>query len=122
MANIEIIEREHLVENSAKVGQHLAEQLAELQTRHKVISDTRGIGLMHSVELKKDPEAGIDFTEEDKIGELMPRLLKEQGLLMRAGASLSIAPPLIINREEIDALVDGIDVAIGNLERELGLV
>jgi adenosylmethionine-8-amino-7-oxononanoate aminotransferase len=122
LANIEIIEREHLVENSAKVGQHLAEQLAELQTRHKVISDTRGIGLMHSVELKKDPEAGIDFAEEDKIGELMPRLLKEQGLLMRAGANLSIAPPLVINREEIDALVDGIDVAIGNLERELGLV
>ena len=50
---------------------------------------------MHSLELKKDPEAGIDFTEEDHLGEIMPRLLKEQGLLMRAGTSLSIAPPLV---------------------------
>jgi adenosylmethionine-8-amino-7-oxononanoate aminotransferase len=121
LANIEIIERERLVENSARVGEHLAAQLGELRKRHKVVSDTRGIGLMHSVELKRDPEAGIDFTEDDKVGELMPRLLKEQGLLARAGASISVAPPLVINREEVDALVDGIDVAIGNLERELGI-
>ncbi|MEE8421688.1 MAG: aminotransferase class III-fold pyridoxal phosphate-dependent enzyme, partial [Dehalococcoidia bacterium] len=121
LANVEIIERERLVENSARVGAHLADQLAEVQKRHKIVADTRGIGLMHTIEMKKDPEAGIDFDEDDHVGEIMPRLMKEQGLLARAGASISVAPPLVINREEVDALVDGIDVAIGNLERELGI-
>ncbi|HJM89745.1 MAG TPA: aspartate aminotransferase family protein [Dehalococcoidia bacterium] len=121
LANVEIIERERLVENAARVGDHLATQLQELKSRHRVIADTRGIGLMHSIELKKDPEAGIDFTPDDGLSDLMPKLLKDQGLLMRSGASISVAPPLVINREEVDAIVDGIDVAVGNLERELGL-
>ena len=121
LANIEIIERERLVENSAMMGEHLGVQLRELQSRHKVVADTRGIGLMHLIEMKRDPEAGEDFKEEDKVNEIMPRLLNEQGLLARSGASISIAPPLIINREEVDRLVDMIDQAVGNLERELGL-
>ena len=121
LANVQIIERERLVENAERVGEHLGEQLRELSSRHRIVSDTRGIGLMHTVEMKRNPEAGEDFREEDEVGKRMPRLLKEQGLLMRAGAALSIAPPLVINREEVDSLVDGIDAAIGKLERELGL-
>ena len=51
----------------------------------------------------------------------MPRLLRDAGLLARAGASIAVAPPLTINREEVDGLVEMLDQAIGGLERELGL-
>ena len=51
----------------------------------------------------------------------MPRLLLEAGILSRAGASIQVAPPLVINREEVDSLVDGISQAIAGLEAELGI-
>ena len=51
----------------------------------------------------------------------MPQLLLDAGILSRAGSSIQVAPPLVINREEIDELVDGIDQAIGNFEAEIGV-
>jgi adenosylmethionine-8-amino-7-oxononanoate aminotransferase len=122
LANIEIIERENLVGNAEKIGLYLASQLEELQSRHPTVADTRGIGLMHVVELKRNPETGEDFKDEDAVGERMPKLLREEGILARAGASIAVAPPLIINGEEVDEMVDALDRAIGRLESELSLV
>jgi putrescine aminotransferase len=119
LANIEIIERERLVQNSEVVGEYVGEQLRELKSRHKIVSDTRGIGLMYTVELQRNPEANEDFADDDGVNQIMPRLLAEQGLLARAGTSIAVAPPLVINREQVDELVDMLDGAIGNLEQEL---
>jgi adenosylmethionine-8-amino-7-oxononanoate aminotransferase len=121
LANLEIIERERLVENSAKVGDHMAEQLRELQSRHRVISATRGVGLMHVIDMKRNVEAGEDFRAADEVGKRVSRLLREQGLLSRGGTSIQVAPPLVTNVEEADEIVDMLDRAIGNLEQELGL-
>ena len=122
LANVEIIERENLVGNAEKVGVYLQSQLEELQSRHPTVADTRGIGLMHVVELKRNPEIGEDFRDEDAVGQRMPTLLREEGILARAGASIAVAPPLVINGEEVDELVDSLDRAIGRLESELSLV
>ncbi len=121
LANLNIIERERLPENSRATGEYLGRQLQELVSRHRVGAETRGIGLMHSIDLLRDPESGEAFREEDEVGKRMSRLLPEAGILSRAGASIEVAPPLVINREEVDSLVDGIDQAIGGLERELGI-
>ena len=122
LANVEIIERENLVGNAEKVGIYLQSQLEELQSRHPTVADTRGIGLMHVVELKRNPETGEDFRDDDAVGERMPKLLREEGILARAGASIAVAPPLVINGEEVDEMVDSLDRAIGRLEAELSLV
>jgi len=121
LANIEIIERERLVENSERVGAYLGEQLREMQSRRRVVSGIQGIGLMQMVELKRNPETGEEFRTEDTVGPRVTRLLREHGILSRGGASIQVAPPLVINREEVDALVDGLDQAIGDLEQELGI-
>ena len=59
---------------------------------------------MHVLELQRNPEANEDFREEDGVRKRMSALLKEQGLLVRSGASIPIAPPLVINREQVDEL------------------
>src|SRR5690606_3447034 len=102
LANLEIIERERLVENADRSGAYLGEQLKEMRSRHRIVSDTRGIGLMHTVEMKRNPETGEDFRPEDGVRERMPMLMREQGILTRAAASIAIAPPLVINREEVE--------------------
>ena len=121
LANIEILEREKLVENSARMGEHIAGRLREVAAAHRSVAHTRGPGLMQVVELQRNPEANEAFRPEDAIDKRMSELLKDEGILARAGAAIPVAPPLVINREEADNLIDGIDRAITRLEADLGI-
>ena len=121
LRNLEIIEREHLVENSSRVGEYLGEQLRELQSRHRIVSSTRGVGLMRVIDFKRDPAAGTEFTPTDDLSHLVPGFLREHGILSRGGASIQVAPPLVINREEVDELVDALDQTVSDLERHFSL-
>ena len=119
LANIGIIERENLVENSARMGEHIAGRLREMAANHPTVSATRGIGLMQVIELQRNPESAQPFLPEEAVERRMTRNLQDEGILCRAGASIQVAPPLVINREEADNLVDGIDRAITRLEADL---
>ena len=59
LKNIEIIERDHLVENSRIVGQYLHEQLKKLKEEFPEIGDVRGRGLLQGFEIEDSP-TGID--------------------------------------------------------------
>ena len=119
LANLGIIERENLVENSRATGAYLGEKLEALVSRHKIADSTRGIGLMRQVDLMKDPEAGIKFGSDDRVGELMPSLLRGHGLLTRAADTIQVAPPLISTREDIDDLVGRLDAVLTSLVERL---
>jgi adenosylmethionine-8-amino-7-oxononanoate aminotransferase len=121
LENVGIIEREGLVANAAETGAYLGERLAELVSRRRRVGSTSGIGLMHMISLVRDSEAGEKFTEEDGLMQRVPRLMAKHGLLARAGAQISIAPPLVITREEVDELVQRLERVIDDLEEELGL-
>jgi adenosylmethionine-8-amino-7-oxononanoate aminotransferase len=51
----------------------------------------------------------------------MTALLRRHGLLCRAGAAISVAPPLVATAADCDELVGRLDAAIAALEAELGL-
>lgn len=121
LGNLNIIEREGLVENSARVGEHVRSRLVQLREEHRTIHHTRGIGLMQIVELKKDPSTGEDFDEADNVQARMTQYLRDEGVLARAGAAIPFAPPLTTNLEEADELVNRISRSIARLEQELGL-
>src|SRR5690606_33605840 len=92
------------------------EQLKELQSRHRIVSSIRGIGMMRVLDLKKDPSSGKEFAQEDDLSHLVPKFLRDHGLLSRGGASIQVAPPLVINREEVDELVDALDQTVSDIE------
>ncbi len=121
LGNLNIIEREGLVENAAWVGEHVRSRLIQLREEHRTIHHTRGIGLMHVVELKKNPATGEDFDEADNVQARVTQYLRDAGVLARGGAAIPFAPPLITNLEEADELVNRISRAIAKLESELGL-
>jgi len=121
LANVQIIEREGLVANSARVGAYLKQQCESLMERHVIIGDVRGAGLMLQLELVKDRATHAPWEEEaDLPGKLNPKLL-ERGLLTRAGGAINLAPPLVLNREEADEIVEIIDDALTEVERELAV-
>ena len=121
LANVELLERENLVDNSARTGAYLKDRLHEVQARHPIVGDVRGIGLMLQVELVKNRETKEQFGEADDMNNRVGGKLRDRGLLCRAGAAINLAPPLVANREDVDEIVDIVDATIGEVEHELGL-
>jgi adenosylmethionine-8-amino-7-oxononanoate aminotransferase len=106
LANIEVIQKNGLVERAARMGDYLGQRLHEL-SRHAVISNVSGIGLLRAVNMK--PEYS-----DIPIGAFVRDWAYEHGLILRAnGNILVLAPALIITEEQIDWVVGQMDHAIG---------
>jgi 4-aminobutyrate aminotransferase len=108
LATIDAIEEEGMVENSARMGDHLHTRLLELQEKHPEIGDVRGLGLMQATEFVKDP------TTKERDAGLRDRLTVEaykRGLIMLPCGrnSMRYIPPLIIKEHQIDAAVEILD-------------
>ena len=104
LANLDIIEREGLVEHAAEMGVFFQERFAALRRKHAVISDVRGIGLLWAVVLDGQGRA---------LGSRVSDWCHRQGMILRNnGEILVIAPSLIITREEAEWVVDLMDQAL----------
>ncbi len=120
LKNIEFIEKEELVQNSADVGAYFLEQLQDLKQDHPIIGDVRGIGLLLGIELVSDRDKKTYFPSSLKLGDRLNEKFREQGLLLRSGGqTISFGPPLCLTPSDADEIVIGIDRATGELESEL---
>src|SRR5437667_7563174 len=54
LATLDVIEKERLLENSTKVGNHMLKRMADWPSKRKLVGDVRGRGLMLGVEIVKD--------------------------------------------------------------------
>jgi putrescine aminotransferase len=107
LRNIEIMEREHLVERVRDdVGPYLAKALATLND-HPLVGETRSVGLIGAVEIVADKATGARFGgQEGTAGPIVRDLCIEHGLMVRAiRDSIVLCPPLIISHEQIDTLI-----------------
>ncbi len=111
LATLETIEREKLLENAKVQGAYLLQRLKELQGKHEVIGDVRGLGLMTATEFV--------HSREDKTPNvpLRDRVLEEsyrRGLLLLpcGKSTIRYIPPLVIQREEVDEGVEILDTAL----------
>ena len=118
LKNIEIIERENLLDNTRVMGQRLLDGLQTLRS-HPLVGDVRGIGLLVALDLVTDRETKAPLPRDQ--GRKIGRYLREAGILTRVTGILELAPPLIIDSEQVDWLVEVIDRALGRYERESGL-
>ena len=119
LANIAILQNEGMVENSATMGTYLLEQLEGLRS-HPTVGDVRGIGLLAGVELVKDKATKEKFDMEGEEVKTLNQLLVDKGLLTRATHIISLSPPLCINRDEVDRMVEIIDSSITAVEQQFG--
>ena len=99
LATLEVIESDGIQENARIVGGHLKNRLLELQERHSLIGDVRGMGLMLGVELVRDRDTKEPATARKQLRLL--ELAKERGLLPVGkgglmGNVLRIKPPTCV--------------------------
>ncbi|MCH8279731.1 MAG: aspartate aminotransferase family protein [Chloroflexi bacterium] len=120
LKNIEIMETEGLVENSAKMGRYLLDGLEELKQKHTIIGDVRGLGLFCGMEMVKDRQTKEYFPAEAELGPKLTQGFSSNGLILRGGDVMNIAPPLCVTSGEIDEIVSVLDRVIGQTARDLG--
>ncbi len=109
LANLDIIERELLIENARTTGAYLNRRLAETFAGHEMVGDVRGVGLLACVEFVADKARRVRFDPTLKVGPRLALACRERGLIVRPlpeGDMLGFSPPLIIRPEEVDEIVE----------------
>jgi alanine-glyoxylate transaminase/(R)-3-amino-2-methylpropionate-pyruvate transaminase len=115
-AVLEVIEKDNLQQNALKMGGHILAGLEKLKSKHNIIGDVRGKGLMLGVELVKDRT-----TKEPAKAETAQvlELAREMGLLLGKGGlwgqSIRFAPPMCITKADADFILEVFDTAFSRL-------
>jgi taurine--2-oxoglutarate transaminase len=120
VATIREMQRLGLVDRANEMGAYLGEKLQGLKARHPSIGEVRGIGLFWAVELVKNQQTKEPFnTWQEKldgkalvVDQVAAKMLA-QGVVMQAWMShFVLAPPLIVEKEQIDTAVAALDEAL----------
>ncbi|MGG4220579.1 aspartate aminotransferase family protein [Paenibacillus jamilae] len=105
LKNIEIIEQEGLVDNAKYMGAEFLKGFYQLQKEHPEITNIRFKGLVGAFEIMDYKNEGVPF--EKSTIELFNDELDKRGMLTRSyGNSCLFAPPLIINKQEVEDIIN----------------
>ncbi|HIM61430.1 MAG TPA: aspartate aminotransferase family protein [Dehalococcoidia bacterium] len=121
LKNIEIMENEGMVENAAKQGAYLLDGLKEMKEKYHMIGDVRGLGLFCGLELVADRETKEYFPAEADLANRITQGFADNGLLLRGGDRMNVAPPLCITSSEVDEIVTTMDKVFGQVSKDLGV-
>ena len=105
LANLELIEREKLVDRAERMGAVLQRRLREVAAGHARIVDVRGTGLI----------AAIEPRDADDARRLQSLLLADGVLVRLVAGSIAVSPPLIVGEEEIEELCAALQRALAKL-------
>jgi adenosylmethionine-8-amino-7-oxononanoate aminotransferase len=126
LRNIEIFEREGVLENVRTLEGHLRDRLRELLAL-PIVGDVRGAGFFWAMELVKDDEnTRFDQAERDRLLRgFLPGRLREAGLIARCDdrgdSVLQIAPPLISDADLLSEIAERLGTVLEDAGRHMGL-
>ena len=107
LANIEIIEKEGLVEKAAQMGVRFKERFEQMAKEYHIVGDARGIGTLWALELLKDRKNKEPFEAKLKVGTWIRDYCWERGMILRNnGDILVFAPALVMTDEEIEMMLN----------------
>ena len=120
VAAINEMKRLDLVNRAREMGKYMSEKLNALKPKHPSIGEVRGLGLFWALEMVKDQEKKTPFnTKQDKVDGKPTVVDRVAAEMMKRGVSIQawishfvIAPPLIIEKQEIDFAVDQLDQSL----------
>ena len=122
VANLEILEKERLVDNARDTGAYFQAQMRLAFVDHPLVGEVRGVGLMGAIEFVADKKRKRRFDPDLKVGARLAAACLERGLISRAmphGDILGFAPPLILRPDDIDVIIEKLRGAIDQVTDEL---
>ena len=121
LKQLDIIERDNVLENVNTVGAHIAQRLRDMQQKFTQIGDVRQVGLHVGIEFVVDPvtkQPDLEFAQTVKaIALQMGLILGDAGYRMNV---LKIKPPLIMSIAEADEALDIFAAAVATTSAKLG--
>jgi len=129
LAVIRYLHEHDLVENSRLRGEQALAGLRQLMSRHPIVGDVRGLGLMFGLEYVRRRSTREPFAPDRGVSARIERAALKHGLVTypctgsidgTLGDMTLMAPPLTISPAEVDQLLGLLDRAIADVEQELG--
>jgi len=119
LANLAILANEKLIQRVAKLAPYFAERLGALR-RHPIVGDVRAAGMMGAVELVRDRSSKTSFTAEEAVPGRVRAACLQRGVIVRASPeNISVCPPFVIKRKELDSLFDVLDRSLAEVSDDL---
>jgi 4-aminobutyrate aminotransferase len=112
LATLEVIESEGLLGRAQSLGAQALARMRDIEKRHPLVADVRGIGLLLGIELARDGTPARREAEQ-----VMYHCLRN-GLSFKVGQGnvLTLSPPLVISAAELDAAFAILDDALSAVE------
>ena len=115
LATMDLLETQY-IGNARRIGEFLMQRMADWPTRHKIVGDVRGKGLMIGVEIVRDRKT------KERAGDLREAIVNrafEKGLLLLGAGenTIRIAPPLLVDEEQSDFAARTLDACISETEK-----
>lgn len=111
LAVLDYIEKHNLMKNAQERGKQLKSGLMELQKRHPVIGDVRGIGLMVGAEFVNPDKSPAPDVLDDVLEELKDRgfIIGKNGIGRNV---MAFQPPLVITEKDIDDVLNALELVL----------
>ena len=107
VADMEIIVKEKLADNAARLGQHALQRLQEEFLPLPWVGAVNGLGLMIGIEYVEDKKTKAIPKKVLAISQKIQERALQEGLFLRVfGNRVTLSPPLIINKEQVDKILD----------------
>ncbi len=121
LANIDIIEKEKLVERADESGKYLKVELEKLY-KYKIVGNVQGMGMLWAVELMADRKTKTRLDTKLGVGTFIRDWCWGNGMILRNnGEILVIAPSLTMTREEMDIMLTRLNKVIPLAMKHFGL-
>ena len=115
LAVLDVIRDEELQQNALEVGDYLKQGLRELQNKHSLIGDLRGLGLFLGIEFVRDPET---LEPADSEAAQIVERMKERCVLLSTDGPyhnvIKTKPPMVFSKADADLLISGLDWVLKN--------
>jgi 4-aminobutyrate aminotransferase len=114
LAAIEVIESEGLLEQATAMGVYARKRMEAMATRHDLIGDIRGLGLLMGMELLKD-RASCQRAVDEAEQVMYACLSRGLNFKVTMGNILTLTPPITITRQEMEEAMDRLEEAIAEV-------
>lgn len=125
LRNIEILESERVLDNVNEMAKHLQAGLNYLESNHKHVGRVRSLGLMGAFEMFRDRDGLVPFNLSVEAAQKVVRACLKRKLIIRPivfqnTQNIAMAPPLIINRQQIEDIIAIVSDAVAEVEQTFG--
>lgn len=118
IAALDIVERDNLTENAARVGDYCLEKLQVFAQQYPSVGEVRGKGLMFAIDLVSDKRTRASVDPMSPLPKQLAMATQSAGVIVRnVGPKIIISPPLIFQPSHVDELIGALHQAFDEVDR-----